>query len=521
MRIPSPTSRSGKRTYLTFWDLFWASASPVLALYLRDASLVLSPDWNAVGSYWLLSTSFAVLAFFAFRLQDTMTRYFSVHEALDIAEAVLFAQLMSFLALFTLTRFDGIPRSIPVSHGLLLLAGLIAARIFMRVVFSEDDAAPDYRYRRERIIVIGANRFASSFINLLQAYAPQHQPVIAVLDDNAGMVGKAISGVRVMGAPHELDAIIGEFAIHGVTTNRVVIAGEADFLSPPVLHEIERICRRRQIDLSFLPRMIGVTEWQPSLAAVAAEPVASSFAVPSYFRVKRWIDIVGSFALIVIFAPLFLVAGLLVLLDVGRPILFWQERLGWKGRAFLVYKFRTLRAPFDSAGNRMEQNRQPSAIGHFLRATRIDELPQLLNVLLGDMSLIGPRPLLPEDQPSNTSIRLAVRPGITGWAQLNGGKLVSKEEKEKMDEWYIRNASLRLDARIAAMTMKWMLTSRLSSVEALADTAQVQQRAAAERDQAVSAPSVVAPDPPRRERSFPRVATKPRDASEQLVRKAP
>ena len=90
------------------------------------------------------------------------------------------------------------------------------------------------------------------------------------------------------------------------------------------------------------------------------------------------------------------------------------------------------------------------------------------------MSLIGPRPLLPEDQPANTSIRLSVRPGISGWAQVNGGKLVTKEEKEELDEWYIRNASLWLDVRIVMMTIKVMLRGRVSSQEILADTEQVQ-----------------------------------------------
>jgi hypothetical protein len=110
----------------------------------------------------------------------------------------------------------------------------------------------------------------------------------------------------------------------------------------------------------------------------------------------------------------------------------------------------------------------------FLRATRLDELPQLLNVLFGEMSMIGPRPLLPEDQPTNTSIRLSVRPGISGWAQVNGAKLVTKEEKQRLDEWYVRNASLWLDLRIAMMTIKLLLRGRVSSQEILADTEQVQ-----------------------------------------------
>jgi lipopolysaccharide/colanic/teichoic acid biosynthesis glycosyltransferase len=416
------------------------------------------------------------LAFFAFRLQDGMTRHFSVHEALDIAEAVLVAELLTFVVLFTVTRLDGIPRSMPLTHGLLLLTGLIAARLVMRVVLGTGDERQDHQSRHERIILIGANRFASSFVQLLQAYAPNQQPVIAVLDGDPAMVGRAVAGVQVLGVPHELEAIIGEFAVHGVATDRVVIAGEADFLNPAVLREIERICQKRQIDLSFLPRMIGVTEWQPSKIAAAPDVAKPLFAPPAYFLVKRGIDILGSLALLVLCSPLLMVAGVLVLLDVGSPVLFWQERLGWKGRSFLIYKFRTLGAPFDSAGIPTLAGRRPSAIGRFLRATRLDELPQLLNVLLGDMSLIGPRPLLPEDQPANTSIRLSVRPGITGWAQVNGAKLVTREEKEKLDECYVRTASPWMDLRIVAMTVKLLLTIRVSRAEAVADTEQVESR---------------------------------------------
>src|SRR6266436_7639674 len=481
MRVLSPTSRSGTRVYLSLWDLFWAVVSPVLALYLRDRGLVFRPDWNVLGYYWLFSSGFALVAFVALRLQDGMTRYFSVHEALDIAEAALFTELMTFVSLFTVTRLEGIPRSMPLTHGLLLVGGLIAARIVVRVIFNEDKELLDYHYRRQRIILIGANRFASSFIQLLKAYAPVHEPVTAVLDQDAKMVGRAIAGVQVLGAPHELDAIISEFAIHGVGTDRVVIAGEEDFLSPAVLQEIRRICKKRQIDLSFLPRMIGVTERKLTNVVVTSQPVwkTPSVALPSFFRLKRWIDVVGSLLLTILLFPVFIVAGGLVLLDVGRPILFWQERLGWKGRSFLIYKFRTLRAPFDRApfdseGNLTLAGRRPSAIGRFLRATRIDELPQLLNVLLGDMSLVGPRPLLPEDQPSNTSIRLSVRPGISGWAQVNGAKLVSKEEKEELDEWYIRNASLGTDLRIVTKTLGVILNTRTSSREAFADLEQVQ-----------------------------------------------
>jgi lipopolysaccharide/colanic/teichoic acid biosynthesis glycosyltransferase len=480
VRVHSPTSRSGRRIYLSIWDLFWALVSPIVALYLRDIDIQSNADWSVIANYWVLSAGFAILAFFAFRLQDGMTRYFSVHEALDIAEAVLFAELLTFAVLFTLTRLDGIPRSMPLVHGLLLAGGLLAARVFVRIVASEDDEPPEHQSRRERIILIGANRFASSFIQLLSVYAPQQQRVIAVLDEETGMIGRAISGVQVLGAPHELEAIVSEFAIHGIGTDRIVIAGEADFLSAPVLHEVERICKKRQIELTFLPRMLGLSERKPTTAAaVISNPVESgpAIALPAFFRVKRWIDIVGSLALLVLFFPLLVLAGVLVLLDVGPPIFFWQERLGRNGRPFLIYKFRTLKAPFDATGHPTAGSRRPSAVGRFLRATRLDELPQLLNVLFGEMSLIGPRPLLPEDQPTNTSLRLSVRPGISGWAQLNGAKLVTKEEKQKLDEWYVHNASLWLDLRIATMTINLLLKGRVSSQESSADIEQVQSKA--------------------------------------------
>jgi len=448
-----------------------------LALYLRDADIVFRSEWGIVGYYWLFSACFSMASFMAFRIHDGITPHFSVRDALDVLEAVAFAELMTCIVLFAITRLDGIPRSMPLIHGLLLGTGLLAIRIFVRVVHSEDNEPPAYHSRRENIILIGANRFSSCFVNLLSAYAPHQQRVIAVLDENAAMVGRSISGIRVLGSPHQLEAIISEFAIHGVGTERVVIAGEQDFLSHAALREVQRICAKRQIEFSFLPRMLGVTEWKPrNLEAMSSELAREPrFAAPSYFWLKRWIDIVGSLTLIVLFLPILIGASLLTLLDVGLPILFWQERVGRKGRPFLIYKFRTLKSPFDAAGIPTLGDRQPSTIGRVLRATRIDELPQLLNVLLGDMSLIGPRPLLPEDQPSNVNVRLNVRPGISGWAQVNGAKLVSKQEKGELDEWYIRNASLWLDLRIAIMTIRLLLKSHVDSEEALADSEQVRR----------------------------------------------
>src|SRR3984893_11302150 len=157
MSMPSPTSRSGQRIHLSICDLLWALLSPLAALYLREADILYRDDWTGVALYTGMSAGFALLAFLVLRIQDGMTRHFSVHEALDIVEAVLFAELMTLAALFTLTRFDGIPRSIPLIHGLLLAGGLIGIRIILRVARGE--ASGSYAACSERIIVIGANRF--------------------------------------------------------------------------------------------------------------------------------------------------------------------------------------------------------------------------------------------------------------------------------------------------------------------------------------------------------------------------
>jgi lipopolysaccharide/colanic/teichoic acid biosynthesis glycosyltransferase len=136
---------------------------------------------------------------------------------------------------------------------------------------------------------------------------------------------------------------------------------------------------------------------------------------------------------------------------------FWQQRVGRNGAPLHLYKFRTLHTLFDRQTKERREAQQPSPIGRFLQRTRLDELPQLWNILSGDMSLVGPRPLLPIDQPIDFAVRLTVRPGLTGWAQVCGGKLISPDEKRALDEWYIRHASLWRDVNIVVRTMRMLL----------------------------------------------------------------
>jgi len=477
MRTPLPASCFGRYVMLSSWDAAWIVASPILALYLRNGELVPHSGWDVVGVYWLISASFSLLAIFAFRIPDAMMRYFTVHDAFDIYKAAALAELVTCVVLFTFTRLDGIPRSMPLIHGMLLATGLAAARLLF-VHFNDDVEDSEHHLGTGRIVLIGANRAASFFIKLLNAYPPERQRVIAVLDERPEMTGRVISGVRIIGTPDRLAATIDEFAIHGVEVEKVVVAGE-NILSHAALVEIQRICSARLVELCSLPQMLGVGasgSKEVEASTLRHKKAKPTPALPAYFVLKRWIDIIGSATLIVLLSPLLLAGSILTLLDVGSPMLFWQERVGRNGRSFLIYKFRTLHAPFDQRGNAVPERRRLSAIGRFLRATHIDELPQLLNVLIGDMSLIGPRPLLPEDQPQDANVRLLVRPGITGWAQVQGGKLVTTEEKQKLDEWYVGNASLWVDLYILLMTTIIAVRNSGMSEETLADVEQVHTR---------------------------------------------
>jgi lipopolysaccharide/colanic/teichoic acid biosynthesis glycosyltransferase len=150
------------------------------------------------------------------------------------------------------------------------------------------------------------------------------------------------------------------------------------------------------------------------------------------------------------------VVAVLVLIDVGVPIVFWQQRIGYRGRPLRVYKFRTMRSPFDRSGQPIPEANRLSLLGRLLRWNHLDEIPQLFNILLGSMSLVGPRPLLPVDQPKDIRLRHQVRPGLTGLAQINGGTSLSADEKSALDEWYIERASLFLDTKIILRTI-WVM----------------------------------------------------------------
>jgi len=172
---------------------------------------------------------------------------------------------------------------------------------------------------------------------------------------------------------------------------------------------------------------------------------------------KRLIDITASSAALVTLSPVLAVTAYKVKKNLGSPILFKQTRPGLYGEPFEMVKFRTMLDAYDEQGNPLPNEQRHTKFGNFLRSTSLDELPELWNVLKGDMSLVGPRPLLTDYLPlynEEQARRHDVRPGVTGWAQVNGRNAISWEEKFKLDTWYVDNQSLLLDLKIILMTLK-------------------------------------------------------------------
>lgn len=179
--------------------------------------------------------------------------------------------------------------------------------------------------------------------------------------------------------------------------------------------------------------------------------------------IKRALDVVLALSSLIVLAPLLLVVALLVRLRLGSPVLFGQQRPGRYGRPFRLVKFRTMSNERSDDGSLLPDAERLPAFGKLLRATSLDELPELWNVLIGDMSLVGPRPLLQEYLPlysPEQARRHEVRPGITGWAQVHGRNALSWEERFALDVWYVDHHSLFVDLRILVMTIGTVLGAR-------------------------------------------------------------
>ncbi|EJW11551.1 Lipid carrier : UDP-N-acetylgalactosaminyltransferase [Rhodovulum sp. PH10] len=457
-------------------DLWLVFIASFFALVLRD-NLELSEE-RIVDAlpYWLLTVVAAIVVLPLLGVTRAVWRFSSMRNYIDIVAAAGATVVGALAFTFVINRLEGIPRAMPIIQGMLIVVLLIGARIAVRTWYARHQRRTRTATMPgpgETVLVVGVTKMAELYLHCIADYAPERVHVAGVLDPHESGVRTLITH-PVLGPPKDVAAVLRRLEVHGVFVDRIVVAMPATELSAEAHAALLTVEAETSVVLEFLDQKMGLDDrladalhqapTQEGCAAAAGNPAAGGtssvvetpVAVP-YRVVKRVIDIAGATLLMVLLAPVMALVAIAVLLDIGAPMLFWQQRPGLRGRAFKLYKFRTMGAGHDADGRRLTDAERVSRLGRFLRRTRLDELPQLWSILIGTMSFVGPRPLLPVDQPVGFSKRLAVRPGLTGWAQIKGGRIISAADKAALDVWYVRNMSLTLDIRIVLGTIPMVL----------------------------------------------------------------
>jgi lipopolysaccharide/colanic/teichoic acid biosynthesis glycosyltransferase len=338
----------------------------------------------------------------------------------------------------------------------------------------------------ENIVIIGASRLAWFFIKLIEEFAANESQIVAVLDERPQFQYRSLNGHLIAGSPVNISKIFDEYLTHGIEIHKIVVANPFEDFSQLAQAEIERISEKRSIAVQILSEHLLLSRSaRPTATPADAVVMHAECSDRPIWKIKRLLDILLAVVTLIAVAPVAAVVAILVLIDVGPPIVFWQQRLGRLGRPLHVYKFRTMRAPFDRKGRQIPDSVRLSSIGRLLRAARLDEIPQLWNILSGSMSAVGPRPLLAVDQPKTLSLRLRATPGLTGLAQISGGKLISIEEKDALDEQYVRHASPFLDLNILVRTI-WVMFRGDSRNEEIIAAALAEKRARLEAKENVA-----------------------------------
>jgi lipopolysaccharide/colanic/teichoic acid biosynthesis glycosyltransferase len=455
------------------FDLFLVALATIGASFTRENFEIVDAKLIALVPYLAITVSGAGVILPALGIHRCAWRFTSLRDCLRVATATFVVVLSAVAIGFLVNRLDGIARSLPLIQALLIILFLVGARILQRA--SHDRrvrAAPPPSNCVETVLVIGLNKLAEFYLQCIAEFHSGHVRIAGVLAIG-GRVGRSVHSHPVLGEPEQIVGALRRLETHGVFVDCILVTVSRNDLSVAVQDALVQIQETTTIRLEYLAERMGLQS-PPARTLVAKlspkESVSPTAAVfngalgingavwqVSYHQLKRAIDLVASAAAVILLAPLFLLVALVVAADVGLPVVFWQQRPGLRGHPFRLYKFRTMGVAHDANGQRKSDRERVSAVGNFLRKIRLDELPQLFNILKGDMSFVGPRPLLPVDQPIDCAPRLAVRPGLTGWAQIKGGRQISPSDKATLDEWYVRNISLALDLEIILGTVPMLI----------------------------------------------------------------
>ena len=424
---------------------------------------------------WTMLSSAIVLP--TMGLTRSIWRFSSMSDYTRVVPAVILSVLGAVGLGFQFNRLEAIARALPVLQGIMMVCFLIGGRVAFRLHHRRRRARPKLLKavnspHVEIVLIVGVNRITELYLASVEEYAIERIKVVGLLGQSDRQIGRLMQSTPVLGHPEDAAVVLNELSLRGIVVNRIVVTIAFDRLSLEARQCLLDIERNTDIKLDLFGERMLIDEGQSlrsareeksdvaikdAAAFVVDDAARAMLAHQRYWMVKRAFDCCLALSLIILLAPLFVIVGLVVLVDVGWPVTFWQQRPGLGGFNFRLYKFRTMATAYDDSGIRIQDNLRLSAIGNFLRRTRLDELPQLVHVLFGHMSFVGPRPLLPIDQSPAHAVRLLVRPGMTGWAQVKGGRAISAQDKAALDVWYLKNAGLRLDLSILLQTMPMIL----------------------------------------------------------------
>lgn len=463
------------RLGLLILDVSLVGVGSLLALALRENFDLTRDRLLEFLPYFTATVAVAFLIFAIGGITRAIWRFSSQPEYLKITATLILVIIGAVLITFAYNRLDGVARSLPLIQCLVCVALLIGARVLHKIAHDgrqirkasagflrHTDAEPV-----STLLVVGISKLAETYLQAITELAPGRIVIAGVVGRTDRHVGRLVATHPVLGELRDIDDILNDLEVHGIAIDKIVVATSFDALTAVDRATLLTLERSRNITVQFLAEHLGLdlkpqaTPYRPNCRSEL------SFEIPPlelreigkrrYWKVKRAIDAIVAFAALVIFSPFIVIVAFVVAATVGFPVIFWQQRPGLGGTPFRLYKFRTMKAAHTFDGRRLSDDERLSSIGTLMRRVRMDEWPQLFNIMRGDMSIIGPRPLLPCDQSEAYRARLLVRPGLTGWAQVVGGRTISPEDKAALDVWYVRNASLRLDLEIAARTIPMVL----------------------------------------------------------------
>jgi exopolysaccharide biosynthesis polyprenyl glycosylphosphotransferase len=463
---------------LVIADAVIAVSSFMLAFYVREGASVWSARFAPYAALLVFVVAIRLLSFRYYDLYRVRGEFSFVDDAIRLFKAAAIGSLLIVAAAFLYRggfqfRAFSYARSVFVADFFFLLIGAAALRLIMRSVQTF------VRSRQINLIptlVVGRGPEASLFIREMRERPSLGYRVIGVVDTKAIDTQLSYEDVPVIGTLESLPEVIRDSG-----ANEVIIADPQ--VNGDALFEVMMRCgRRRGVEFRIAPSLFNCLPRKTEIDQIGVLPMIRLFREPlsSSARIlKRTFDLIFAALAILLLLPLWLLVALLIKLDSKGPVFYTQERVGMDGRLFLLYKFRTMQANADAELHREYQRAfiagraeanlgnetkptyklladpRITRIGKILRRTSLDEVPQLLNVLSGDMSLVGPRPPIPYEVEAYElwhRKRLDMKPGLTGLWQVSGRNRLPFEEMVRLDLYYIENWSLLLDLEIILRT---------------------------------------------------------------------